>query len=970
MSIREGEAIGEQRQGGEPYCRAEDLKDILQHLAGQIAELDRRHTGTLREMYNRLAELGGQAEQAKSSLPPVFVPAFERIEESLGQLAERIVEADRQRHFVRAPEAGAHEQAITAAAPHDGHAHAAAAPAPAHAPDAGALADADRPAAPVGPQPVPVAFVARPEPAPLRSALAGGAAVAADAPHPRGLDQWDRESAEALAMIYENGEAGSLREGAAPPVMGLAAMPAAAPRGIDRDWLEERLQAISQGIEDSLSGLSPERSMQALGVRFDQLEERFANAIEGVAQRSDVEGLRLVEAHINEMLSQLDSTHAQLERLGTLETQIVDLRKQLSNESVADLVAQAMPTGDELTSFAETAAERAAERVAERVAQQIVANLPAQPAGAVAAAAAPVEGERIERLHGLLETFMDERRRGEEMTAGMLDTMQQAMQHLLDRVESLELGYQHAAAQMAAPAHDMHMAADDPQGQAMGLAVEPGPMMGEAGPAPAGMRPLPEPHMPHDRIEPQFAPEPAAAPAAAAIEPQPHGRPAQAAPSNRDDFIAAARRAARQLANEQADAAPAAAKGASARSQAPKAMAAAAASGRGKLFSGNGGSRPGVLLVACIAALLVTGGFMLYGKQFRLGPTAAPKVERKMLTTETEAADKSAAEKSREAEEGAAPGPQPQPPVKQQSGDQNDDLGGVTKGQGERSADAGGDGSLGPSVAAILKAQQHQRMAQLSQQLGQQSAAEGAGIAAPVAASAVAVPVVGQGQEAGEMPPAAIGPTSLRVAAQKGDPSAQFEVAARFAEGKGVAQDFAQAMAWYHKAAAQGFAPAQYRLANLYERGIGVTADLPRARAWYKRAADLGHVKAMHNLAVISSNRAAGAPDYQGAAMWFRRAAERGLADSQFNLAVLLDTGLGIAADPGEAYRWFSIAARSGDREALKRRDQVRAKVAPETARAIDAEVAAWRPSPVDMMINDPRVAGDAWRRRAVAAPG
>ena len=41
----------------------------------------------------------------------------------------------------------------------------------------------------------------------------------------------------------------------------------------------------------------------------------------------------------------------------------------------------------------------------------------------------------------------------------------------------------------------------------------------------------------------------------------------------------------------------------------------------------------------------------------------------------------------------------------------------------------------------------------------------------------------------------------MRLAAQRGDPEAQFEVAVRFAEGKGVKQDFKQAMAWYERSA-------------------------------------------------------------------------------------------------------------------------------------------------------------------------
>src|SRR5690606_8186351 len=187
-----------------------------------------------------------------------------------------------------------------------------------------------------------------------------------------------------------------------------------------------------------------------------------------------------------------------------------------------------------------------------------------------------------------------------------------------------------------------------------------------------------------------------------------------------------------------------------------------------------------------------------------------------------------------------------------------------------------------------------------------------------------------------EMPPAMLGPLSLRHAASKGDPRAQFEVAARFAEGKGVPQDFGQAATWYQRAATQGLAAAQYRLGALYERGLGVTADTARARVWYKRAAEQGNLRAMHNLAVLSAGRPGIQPDYPSAVQWFTEAADRGLADSQYNLGILYESGLGVPANNIEAYKWYALAARSGDKDATKRRDIVRNKLDARSVRAAD----------------------------------
>jgi localization factor PodJL len=213
-----------------------------------------------------------------------------------------------------------------------------------------------------------------------------------------------------------------------------------------------------------------------------------------------------------------------------------------------------------------------------------------------------------------------------------------------------------------------------------------------------------------------------------------------------------------------------------------------------------------------------------------------------------------------------------------------------------------------------------------------------------------------------ELPPATIGPMSLRIAAQQGDPAAAFDVGVRFAEAKGVKQDFQQAVIWYSRAAQKGFVPAQYRLATIYEGGLHGTQDIPRAKVWYKRAADQGHVKAMHNLAVLAAGSNQSQPDYQTASRWFAEAADRGLADSQFNLGVLHESGLGVAKDPLQAFKWFALAARSGDKEALRRRDQIMATFTPQAAQTAERLVQSWRARPTDMKANDPRTAAQAYQ--------
>ncbi|SEQ63834.1 localization factor PodJL [Faunimonas pinastri] len=209
--------------------------------------------------------------------------------------------------------------------------------------------------------------------------------------------------------------------------------------------------------------------------------------------------------------------------------------------------------------------------------------------------------------------------------------------------------------------------------------------------------------------------------------------------------------------------------------------------------------------------------------------------------------------------------------------------------------------------------------------------------------------------------PVTIGADRLRIAALGGDPKAEFEVAARYAEGRGVQQDLLAAAKWYQSAAVAGLAPAQYRLGSIYEKGIGVDKNPQTAQVWYQRAADAGNVKAMHNLAVLYAEGVSGQPDLKRAATLFHRAADQGVHDSQFNIAILYARGLGVPVDMIEAYKWFAVAATSGDKEAAKRRDMVAQSLSPSDLAKAKAAAEGFRPLDADTAANDVQPPQGGW---------
>ena len=62
-----------------------------------------------------------------------------------------------------------------------------------------------------------------------------------------------------------------------------------------------------------------------------------------------------------------------------------------------------------------------------------------------------------------------------------------------------------------------------------------------------------------------------------------------------------------------------------------------------------------------------------------------------------------------------------------------------------------------------------------------------------------------------------------------------------YRKGKGVPQDYAEAMKWYRLAAEQGHAYAPYYLGQMYRKGKGVPQDYAIAHMWYDIGSANGH---------------------------------------------------------------------------------------------------------------------------------
>jgi localization factor PodJL len=971
----------------------------------------------LDQMRDRLASLSDEARSIRAQVPHEFEPDVERIQQQMQRLGERLSDLSRGALVPYNPAQRLNETRTKAIR---------------------YVTEEDVRVARVRPNDI--------------IALGGPHARPASA---ESMDAWDAAAANALADLYESGEAyaASVREPSRatsirPPAQSVPAR--AAPslyatsssssvafssqepqRGctMDTNWLDQRFADIAARIEQSLAQIRPENALASLGRRFDQLETQLNSVLGHVATRADLDELRFAEAQIEEIAGQLAQFRRQLARLDVIDAHLGTLTAQLSDERLTRLFNEgvqvsadvgrldaidaqlrmiAVQLSDErLSGLVTRSTSRDYEDIAETAAQRAAASF----------ADSGYRSRDIGEMRGMLENLINERRNSDENNASMLETMQQAIIRVLDRIDALEM-LQSAPASEPMPAQQMP--SHHPAPQYMGAPVERAAPMQVEAPAPsahampasiddlvpatatvyaemsedegnhsefmpmedaveANLRAFRE-AAEADQVPPRVPYTTASFDLDAAFsrsrdaeaesfgEPQPK----RSMEVLRHDFIADAHRAKLKAASRPDTTGADSDVRVGQLSVGPR--DAGAKPRRRSIFSFRS-QRVAMSLLVLLAAIPAAIFFM---------PRTAPQID--AIPAAATIAPAPAAAPAPTMPEAAPtmnelPMMEPAPPAAAPPPKQTKQIvPPLEKGEYE---DVNADGaqvdtaSLPDGITMqdndasgqqLAQASEQQRMAYLSGQLGAAAAkvtpaalmeerTENGNGGAVTATDADFTPA----NDGTKLPPATVGPFSLRLAAAKGDASAQFEVASRLAEGKGLDQDLKDAAIWYQRAAANGFAMAQFRLGTLYERGMGVKADAQRAKVWYERAAAQGNVKAMHNLAVLAAS-ANPKGDYDAAARWFKAAADFGLADSQFNLAVLHENGMGVGKDLQQAYKWLVLAAKSGDKDANARLKALKPKLSADDVAAAEAQAQEWQPKRMLGVANDARVAGQVWK--------
>jgi localization factor PodJL len=720
--------------------------------------------------------------------------------------------------------------------------------------------------------------------------------------------------------------------------------------------IAERIEALSQkldrlGEKPRITFAAPAEGVDSLVQRLDRLDEALTRGGPAPQHKPIEDMLRTLV----ERIEQAGRPGAGLESLDALEKQVGILARRLERGSGDPALAALERTMGDLMAQVELMRTDACD-AAERAAKAAVADtLAALPKGA--SALAPEDEPELGLIRRDLDDLKTHRSASEKRMQMTLESVHAALEKVVSRLGTLgPEGLPEAVPDEAAP----RPAGERPQTVRVKVPT-PAMRTGEA----AAEVALTEADRPIPPAGEEVLLEPGAA------RPRPNGAaPASPAAPNagvdiKASFIAAARRAAQAAAAEaaanKAKPGKGAARDGSLLSRADGAKASLAARMRGSLDKHR---RP--VLLGLAAIVLVLGAIQAVGMLG--GSQPAPKPEARIAApAPVSAMDQGRAAPEAAPSELADPGTEPKPDEPRTT--QAISTSAVSAPAVSTPAAPGKPEPAAPALkpdertVTALPAKADPRAPMTLP--GSAPAPLQLAPAAPALTGAIdprpAPEKIANVGAVGDIP-TATGLTGLRQAALAGDPAAVYELAARLAEGRGIARDLRLAAKLFEKAAANGLVPAQYRIGNHYEKGLGVTRDIPLAKAWYERAAEKGNARAMHNLAVLLAEGGAdGKPDYAAAAESFRKAAEHGIKDSQFNLAVLLARGLGVSQNLARSYTWFAIVAAQGDDDAAKKRDEVGQRLSAADLATAKAAAETFRPTAPVRETNEVALPPQGW---------
>lgn len=196
-------------------------------------------------------------------------------------------------------------------------------------------------------------------------------------------------------------------------------------------------------------------------------------------------------------------------------------------------------------------------------------------------------------------------------------------------------------------------------------------------------------------------------------------------------------------------------------------------------------------------------------------------------------------------------------------------------------------------------------------------------------------------------------------AAQNNDSRASVELGSMYFSGNDFPPDYATAKQWFQYAVKQGNPVAAYNLGIIYEEGIGEPVDLGKAFESYRFAADKGYEDAQKKVGLMMYEGYGTPQDYTTAIKYLIKAADQGNTEAMMTLGDCLSdtTRIGAPTNLMHAHKWYNIAAGYGTpevrAEAIKKRDEIVAKMKPEEVLGAHKLARNWHPERTELNLSN-----------------
>ncbi len=148
----------------------------------------------------------------------------------------------------------------------------------------------------------------------------------------------------------------------------------------------------------------------------------------------------------------------------------------------------------------------------------------------------------------------------------------------------------------------------------------------------------------------------------------------------------------------------------------------------------------------------------------------------------------------------------------------------------------------------------------------------------------------------------------LKKSAEEGNSNSQCFLGKMYLNGRGVQQDYKEALKWFKKSAEQGNREGQSALGSLFLGGIGTEVNYREAFKWFSKSAEQNYPNAQYALGGMYYYGLGVAQDYQKAFQYFKKSSDNGSYNASIMIGDMYKDGIGLEKNITIAQNYYQKA--------------------------------------------------------------